>query len=400
MTGKLQIALEPAKPLPAEHEAQLLQDVLARNPASPTIRNRLANLLNELDRFSETVALLAPSLDSLDGEASLLLAQACFAMNDTWHLEAAASAADHALQIADNDSSRARAMADQAKVRLRLGKQDESIAILENALMLDRQCRAAFKRLGVQLLRQNRADALEALTGELLAGGICHSRILAARTIALAALGRDEEARSLAGDGQFLHRTTLTPPNSYQTAFEFNAALIAELTCDPALRQDRFGTASLHTGRLDAPSESRNPLWRLLLEAIKRGVEAWADSLPSISHPWLAARPERAVLRSWCVMTGPEGFERWHMHPDGWLSGGYYPAMPLQSDAQAKKSGSISFGLPDGLAGATAAKRFGQRAIRPDGGDLILFPSHIYHRTYPHGTTQQRICVAFDITPV
>jgi hypothetical protein len=156
----------------------------------------------------------------------------------------------------------------------------------------------------------------------------------------------------------------------------------------------------LHTGRLDAPSATGTPLWTALLGDISRTIEGWANALPSAVHPWLAARPERAVLRSWCVMTGASGFERWHMHPDGWLSGGYYPAVPCERGPDAEKSGSIAFGLPEGLAGAVTAERFGELAIRPEIGELFLFPSHLYHRTYPHGTAGQRICIAFDIIPV
>lgn len=398
MIRTLKISPEPAKLLSASGEAQLLQHALAQQPASAIVRNKLANALNELDRFAETVALLSPSLSTLEGESALLLAHACFAMRDTKHLELASLAADRARLVADNDTARARAMADQAKVKLRLGKDGEAISLLQDALVLDLQCRAAFKRLAVQLLRQNDAYAVEQLTDRLLVGGLDHSRVLAARTMALAMLGRHEEAQTTAGVGEFLHRSALAPPHSYSISIDYNTALTAELTSSPAIRQDRFGTASLQTRRLDAPSASNTPLWSGLLEHISRTIEVWVNGLPSTGHPWLDARPEKAVLRSWCVMTGAAGYERWHMHPDGWLSGGYYPAVPSWT-ARAEKAGSIAFGLPEGLAGEAAAERFGEQAIRPDAGDLILFPSHIYHRTYPQGADEPRICIAFDIIP-
>lgn len=398
MTGTLNISLEPAKLLSASGEAQLLQDALAQQPGSAIVRNKLANVLNELDRFAETVALLSPSLATLDRDCALLLAQACFAVRDTRYLELASLAADRALSVADNDTGRARAMADQAKVKLRLGKDDEAISLLQDALALDLHCRAAFKRLAVQLLRQNDAHAVEELTDRLLAGGLHHSRVLAARTMALAMMERHEEAQTTAGIEKFLYRSTLAPSHFDSRRVDFNTALTAELTSSRAIRQDRFGTASLHTWRVDAPSASSTPLWNGLFEHISRTIEAWANALPSTGHPWLTARPEKAVLRSWAVMTGAAGFERWHMHPDGWLSGGYYPAVP-SSTANTEKAGSIVFGLPEGLPGVAAAQRFGERVIKPEAGDLILFPSHIYHRTFPHGTDKPRLCIAFDIIP-
>ena len=42
-----------------------------------------------------------------------------------------------------------------------------------------------------------------------------------------------------------------------------------------------------------------------------------------------------------CVMTEAEGHERWHMHPDGWLSGGYYPLVSPRSDGDNAKGGSL-----------------------------------------------------------
>lgn len=399
MVGPLTIALEPAKALSSSAEASLLQNALLKKPDSLGLRRKLGKVLNELDRFDETIALLAPSIDALDGIDAITLAQACFALHDGHHLDRASVAADRALSTAGSKSEMSRAMADQAKVKLRLGESDAAISILREALEIDINCHATFKRLAIQLLRQGDYRAVEELTDKMIASGVCHSRVLAAKTMALAAIGRDEEAKANTGIERFLSNAPIAPPSGWRNLADFNSALTAELTSNSAARQDRFGTASLHTGRLDAPSASNNPLWNGLLERISRTIEVWANGLPSTGHPWLAARPERAVLRSWCVMTGAEGFERWHMHPDGWLSGGYYPAVPRERGPDTQKSGSIVFGLPEGLASAAAAERFGERAIRPDAGDLILFPSHIYHRTYPHGTDEQRLCIAFDVIP-
>jgi len=30
----------------------------------------------------------------------------------------------------------------------------------------------------------------------------------------------------------------------------------------------------------------------------------------------------------------------------------------------------------------------------------VMFPSNVYHRTYPHGGTGRRIGVGFDVVPV
>lgn len=400
MTGPLAIALEPAKILSAAAEARLLQDVLEQKPTSIVLRRTLGRLCNELDQFDQTVALLAPSLGQLDTAAALTLARACFALRDEAHLDLARIAADHAVLTAKTIADRARAMADQAKVQLRVNDSDAAIATLRAALALDNRSVAAFKRLAAELLRQGDAAAVEALTADLLADGVCHARVLAARTMALAAIGRGEDARSTVGITRFLKRAPITLPPGWESLAQFNTALASELTGDPALRHNRYGTASSLTHRLDSPTAGTTPVWIALLEQIARAVEQWANALPPTGHPWLAARPERALLRSWCVITDAEGHERWHMHPDGWLSGGYYPLVPRGLDVSTGKAGHIAFGLPDGLPGADAAMRFGEVSVLPEAGELMLFPSHAHHRTYPHGTAARRICVAFDIIPI
>ncbi|MEK6541227.1 MAG: hypothetical protein AABZ45_03800, partial [Pseudomonadota bacterium] len=339
MKAPLTITPEPAKALSATTEVRLLQDALAKHPASTALQSMLVKVLNELDQFDEIIALLAPALDTLDSDTALVLARACFAKQDDRHLALAQMAADRALCVASGNFVSARAMADQAKVRLRLGENDAAIAILRAALALDRHSTTAFKRLSLQLLRQGHPSLVEQLTRDLIADGICHSRVLAARTMALAALGRDKDARSMVDIARFLHNALIAPPLGWESLDHFNAALVAELTDNSAHRLDRFGTASTRTWRLDSPTAGATPLWQMLLEQIARTVEIWANSLSPADHPWLAARPERAMLRSWCVITEAEGYERWHMHPDGWSSGGYYPLIPLRLSHNLGKSG-------------------------------------------------------------
>ncbi len=94
-----------------------------------------------------------------------------------------------------------------------------------------------------------------------------------------------------------------------------------------------------------------------------------------------------------------EGFENWHVHQFGWLSGAYYVRVPEAIANGKTQEGCIAFGLPDDLAGEAGAAAFGTRIIRPVSGLLLLFPSHTYHRTFPHGHRDRRICVAFDVKP-
>jgi hypothetical protein len=37
--------------------------------------------------------------------------------------------------------------------------------------------------------------------------------------------------------------------------------------------------------------------------------------------------------------------------------------------------------------------------ILPEEGDVIFFPSSVFHRTIPFTSDEERICIAFDLKP-
>ena len=96
-----------------------------------------------------------------------------------------------------------------------------------------------------------------------------------------------------------------------------------------------------------------------------------------------------------CLEEG--GYQVPHLHPDAWLSGVYYPHLPsaMHSDDSA---GRFEFGEvdPDIFHRAVIESL----AITPRAGTLILFPSHLFHRTHPFSGRGDRISIAFDVMRV
>jgi uncharacterized protein (TIGR02466 family) len=105
------------------------------------------------------------------------------------------------------------------------------------------------------------------------------------------------------------------------------------------------------------------------------------------------------LLSSWCVITEREGFEDWHTHPQGWMSGVYYVEVPQSVSDGEGEAGCLALGLPEGLVGEEASAIFGRQVVRPRAGLLVLFPSHCYHRTFPHRSPGRRIGISFDLRP-
>jgi hypothetical protein len=42
---------------------------------------------------------------------------------------------------------------------------------------------------------------------------------------------------------------------------------------------------------------------------------------------------------------------------------------------------------------------FPKKTILPEAGEVIFFPSSVFHRTIPFQSDEERICIAFDVRP-
>lgn len=377
-----------------------MRQALAARPGNHDLRLRLAGLLLELDGFAEIRNLLADELSTPSGSAAqLLLAAALLAARDAADDKRAEALCERAVQAATSGRDRAGALALQAKALLRMGQTRPAEDLLRSALREDPGNTAAFKRLALSLFQARAFGEVVELVAQLEAVGVSHTRLLAARAVALAGLGDHDEARSLFGYDRFVVHQSLPPPSGWSDSAAFTLALESAIDTNRTSRRNRFGTSSRQTWRIDDPLAGDNPAISALVAAIADIAADYAASLDEVTHPWVRARPQDAVLRSWCVIVEGDGWEEWHTHPHGWISGGYYIRVPDAVADGPDEAGCFALGLPGGLAGAAAAEGVGQLVIRPQTGSLVLFPSHGYHRTYPHRGEGRRICLAFDICP-
>jgi hypothetical protein len=396
-----QIEIETVTPLDTATEVALLGAAHAREPDNSLVFARLVKLLLELDRFDEVIALLGPQVEVLDFDLCLGLTKACFFKREPDSVKAALAlrAAETALALATDPAMRARALCDRGKARLELNREAEGAADLREAFLLDRHGLMPFKRYSMLLLREQAFGELDGITAALIAEGVVNANVLSARVLALAGLGHHDAARELAGFDALSLAGPLPLPPGWTDLAAFNAQLCVEIRANPGMRFERYGTASQRTWRVDAPARGSTPAIHALLRAIAAQAERWIAALPPSDHPWLAARPEKLELNCWCVITQADGYERWHLHPAGWISGGYYPEVPAAVAKGISPAGCLVFGLPAREIGAVAAAQFGEKLVRPFAGMLSLFPSHAQHSTHAHGGEGQRICLAFDLLP-
>ena len=103
-----------------------------------------------------------------------------------------------------------------------------------------------------------------------------------------------------------------------------------------------------------------------------------------------------AINALWATVLRSGGYQDPHNHPGRVLSGVYYVQLPGElDDTRGRDQGAIEFGTPPERLGMTAEVE--RRLIRPGEGQLLLFPSHFWHRTIPAFGDRDRISIAFDV---
>lgn len=147
----------------------------------------------------------------------------------------------------------------------------------------------------------------------------------------------------------------------------------------------------------DGPLLSRiDPVIRQLRSAIVDAVERYRAQLPPVdeAHPLLRQRRDRRIRfsGSWSVRLRSGGHHSNHVHPLGWISSALYIALPGEVPGEGH-AGWLALGEPPpeletGLPPAAY--------IQPRPGQLVLFPSWMWHGTipFPEG---ERLTVAFDV---
>lgn len=398
---RMQLEVETPKAVLINEELQLIEMALARDPSNRMLRGMQAACLHNLTRLDEAIVVL----DRLIGEGeelSLLvrLALVCLALETADGSARARDCAARAFEIAGTDAERAVALATQGKAEKHLGEIDAAEEVLLRAMQFDPHSKDAFKHLAAVKWLKGEDEHLLQLIGQLQQQGVNHSRLLSALAVTCLKTGDIQRARNLFGVDAFVEKTVLAPPPGWSTIAAFNAAIVEEMSNHPAIRLDRPGAASQRTWRVDNPATKRSRIIPQLQSIIMEVVRDYAERISGSPHPWVRAQPAKAQLHNWCVMTDGDGYEEWHVHQFGWLSGVYYAGVPESITQGTGKGGCIAIGIPPDLAGEEVQARYGLEVVRPEEGLLMLFPSHCYHRTFPHFEGGRRTCLAFDIQPL
>jgi tetratricopeptide (TPR) repeat protein len=100
---------------------------------------------------------------------------------------------------------------------------------------------------------------------------------------------------------------------------------------------------------------------------------------------------------SWFIRMRQGGHLDGHIHETGWLSGVVYLALP--STGREGNAGHINFSLHGDDYPRQGTQSFPEQTEAIAAGDIVLFPSSLFHRTIPYQSDEERICIAFDLAP-
>ncbi len=147
----------------------------------------------------------------------------------------------------------------------------------------------------------------------------------------------------------------------------------------------------------------KDPLLRQLSAQVRAAVRTALSGFPrDDAHPFWARGPAHqsadafSFAGSWSVRLNSQGFHTNHIHPEGWISSALYVALPNEMSDRADHAGHLQFGVPPVETGLALPPR---RTVAPNVGEVVLFPSYMWHGTVPFTSEQPRITVAFDIVP-
>ena len=188
----------------------------------------------------------------------------------------------------------------------------------------------------------------------------------------------------------------LDTPKGWATLDAYLNDLSTALTDAHCHREHPFFLSVRHGSQLPSITKSENPVMRAYAEAMRGPLAAYTDRIGAGDDP-LRSRNAGApsLLDAWSVSLPPNGFHVNHVHPDGWLSSACH-IRPAADDPDDSKAGWLKFGEP----GCATTPTLGpERYIKPAAGQMVIFPSYMWHGTVPFTKGEARLTVAADFAP-
>lgn len=377
----------------------LLKRALGLAPDFAPCCVNLTAALHAQSKYDEAIALCEKGLKQFPGNKDLL-------KNLAVNLDSAGRY-DDALELLERTVNahprHAQGHHHIGSISLKTGRFEKAAAHFRRATEIDPRDVLSFSGLGESLLKSGRADeALEAFDRALRLRPY-DVRALALKTLTLAELGRKEEERWLSDPFRLAQTVRLSDLGySPEAMASLNAQLSEFAANHPSMRLDPPANATYngwHSGNLaGAEHPALEQLKKLISHALEQRKKALSGENPA--HPFVRALPKAFSLHLWSVKMAGGGKMVPHIHTSGWLSGVYYVDVPsVVEDPNAGQAG--WFRLGPARNDILLTREPITRAMKPEPGLMITFPSYFWHETVqlPAESGEQRLCYSFDLEP-
>jgi tetratricopeptide (TPR) repeat protein len=139
------------------------------------------------------------------------------------------------------------------------------------------------------------------------------------------------------------------------------------------------------------------PSFQKLAALIRQQIVGYQKHYAESADELIASFPHGIEFASsWYLRMKQGGYLTSHIHEEGWISGCVYLKLPTKNTGH---EGSFAYGT-DGDDYPRLHDHFPSQIVDLQVGDVVLFPSSLFHRTLPFHADQDRVCVAFDVKPI
>lgn len=388
--------------------------------------NNLSAALGRLQEYAPAIvaARHAIRIDRASPAAWHALAALQSNLSDRSSLESGREAAEKALAL---DPARADTHRIAAILARKLGEPARAEAHARQALRLAPDDIDTIDTLGEQLLASERAAEAVRVYAAALARGIDAPTLRRQHGIALLQEGRYEAARSVLADAharapddqrtiahlgavlpaedaesllglhRHVHRVALPAPDGFADAKAFHAALAEDVRRHSRQRWEPAGLAARRAYLSGDLLADRTPAITGFEQRLRAAIDAFiAGCHRDPEDAFLRNVPDAYVLHVWSTRAEADGYIDTHIHEASWLSGAYYVTLPpALHEGDPRHAGWIEFGRP--YAHLPAQGDVAVHLACPREGELLLFPSYLFHRTLPYAGGGERISISFDL---
>jgi tetratricopeptide (TPR) repeat protein len=391
-----ELALNLSRCLFAENRRQEAEAVAERGvelwPGSAPLHSVLARMRWLRGEGEKCTAVLEEAVKSRPSDMNLRLTCAD-ALHRGQHYEKALRVLEEALVLAPD----APALLSAYGVILdELKRPEDGLRVLRRVVAMAPKSRSAQRNLLSTLLRAGRADEALSIARTLRAHDPDEQYLIASELTALRMRG-DELYRRWCDYDALVRVYDIAPPRGHFTIQNFNAAL-AEV-----LRAQHRATANpldqvLHNGTQTSRKllQTNEPALKAFAACVEPAVRDYVSRLRQDGdHPLMRRLSDRFKLANlWSVRLTRDGFQPNHLHDRGWISSAYYVALMPPERPQNPKQGWLKFGEANRPPPDCGVERY----VEPKLGQLVLFPSYMWHGTVPFEGSE-RLSAAFDVVP-